>query len=66
MDDLNPSVAKLPEWSRDPPAIDPILENLLGKIVDVVKSEWEIIVQVFPNSVAAMQSFTQRIFALTV
>lgn len=59
-------IALLPEWARDPPPIDAQLDRLLQEIIALVKSEWEVILQVFPNAVYAMQAFVQRIFALTV
>jgi hypothetical protein len=55
-----------PEWSHPPLKVDFTLERLLGEVESLVQSEWEVMTQVFPNCIHVMQTFVQRIFALTL
>ncbi|KAI9230221.1 MAG: exocyst complex component Sec10-like protein [Piptocephalis tieghemiana] len=56
----------LPDWRLEPGPVDHKLDTLMTEVEHVVKGEWKAIRRVFPNAITILQTFVQRIFALTV
>ena len=54
------------DYEAEVPALDRMLDRLYQDVRRTIEKEWIMISLVFPNAVAVMQLFVQRIFAQSV